>query len=540
MTTSGWRRSLMRRGGGSLIAVALSLGLLQTPVAAQGGNRISGEVVDEAGAPVQAAFVTLREARVGVAFTAYTNPAGRYSLGGVPPGVYEATARHAQLGREVRGELAYDGGGASWDFSLRGGADRYGSGATFLNVIPDSDEKRRFMLDCTNCHVFNERIAFPGDHARSIRAWDEAMTRMVSKFGSSTRFPIISEHRNPDRHSVWIASSMTGYPSSAPPLPPVPFELAGVMLTEYELPAELDLPHDLKVDSRGQVVITGQHTGRMYVLNPESGAFRQVSIPVRRANPRALDIGPDGRWWVALGDPELLAGFDPVTGAWQTFPIGSYPHSLQVDGMGSIWFNGHFTVDPEIIGSLDSETGKVTAYEVPPQTGDSVEQNTVPYGLRVAPDGKVWGTELRGNRLLRVDPGTGDVDTWTLPEPYSGPRRLDIGADGTVWIPEYAGGRLLRFDPSDESFTAYDLPLKDALPYVVRVDQQRGMVWIGTGAADAILAFQPAREHFTIFPLPTRGALIRHIDIVEEAGEVWASYSASPGVPSKILRIRLP
>ncbi len=525
---------------GLLLFGALAAGLTSTPIAAQGSSRITGEVVDEDSAPVQGAFVTLRETRVGISHTAYSDVRGRYTLTGVPPGVYEVAARKPQVGRDIRPEVAYEGAGASWDFRLGGGAERYGSGSTFLNVIPDSDEKRQFILDCTNCHVLNERIVFPGDHTRSIRAWDEAMTRMVGKFGPSARFPIISEHRNPDRHSVWIASSMVGYPDHVPAPTHALSDLTGVVLTEYDLPAELDVPHDLKVDSRGSVVITGMLTGRIYVLNPASGAFHQVSIPVRRANPRALDIGSDGRWWVALGDPELLAGYDPSTESWETFPIGAYPHSLQVDEAGKAWFNGHFSVAPEVIGNVDTHTGEVRSYVVPPLNGETTQENTVPYGLRVGPDGKVWGTELRGNRLIRVNPETGRVDTWQMPVPFSGPRSIDVGMDGAVWIPEYAGGRLVRFDPADETFTAYDLPMKDALPYVVRVDQARGVVWIGTGAGDAVLAFQPMLNLFTVFPLPTRGALIRHLDVVEEKGEVWASYSASPGVPAKILRIRLP
>ena len=60
----------------------------------------------------------------------------------------------------------------------------------------------------------------------------------------------------------------------------------------------------------------------------------------------------------------------------------------------------------------------------------------------------------------------------------------------------------------------------------------------GTGAADAVLSFEPSDERFTVYPLPTRGALIRHIDVDEVTGDVWAAYSASPGIPTKILRIQ--
>ena len=107
-------------------------------------------------------------------------------------------------------------------------------------------------------------------------------------------------------------------------------------------------------------------------------------------------------------------------------------------------------------------------------------------------------------------------------------------------FPEFGAGKLARFDPASAEFEEYPFPVKDAGPYVVRVDQTRGTVWVGTGHGDVMASFDPVTEAFTLYPLPTRGALIRHLDIDERSGEVWAAYGASPGPPAKILRIRPP
>ncbi len=101
------------------------------------------------------------------------------------------------------------------------------------------------------------------------------------------------------------------------------------------------------------------------------------------------------------------------------------------------------------------------------------------YGLRVAPDGTVWTTQLMGGRLVRFDPSTEQFSLYDLPTPNSGPRRPDVDGRGRVWIPEYSGGKLAMFDPA-------------------------------TGG-------------FEVFPVPTRGALIRHLDIDEANGDVWGS-----------------
>jgi streptogramin lyase len=137
-----------------------------------------------------------------------------------------------------------------------------------------------------------------------------------------------------------------------------------------------------------------------------------------------------------------------------------------------------------------------------------------------------------------VDPESGDVRSYDMPISVSGPRRPDFDARGNLWIPEYAGGALTRFDPATSTFERHPLPIADAAPYVVRVDQTRNRVWVGTATADAVFMFDPGTRRFTMYPLPSHGALVRHMDIDSASGEVWLAYGASPGIAARVARIR--
>jgi streptogramin lyase len=216
-----------------------------------------------------------------------------------------------------------------------------------------------------------------------------------------------------------------------------------------------------------------------------------------------------------------------------------YGHSLGLGPDGRIWTNGHFTKEPELLAGLDPATGAVTRHEVPtPPLPDG--GSTIPYELRMGPDGSVWISQLAGGRLVRFEPESGRFQLFGLPAPFSGPRRMDVDRAGRVWIPEYARNRLARFDPATERFTEWELPVADALPYVVRLDEDRGAVWIGTGAADALLRFDLATGQFTVFPLPTPGALVRHLDVDRRTGAVWLAYGASPSrSPSRVARVEV-
>jgi len=288
----------------------------------------------------------------------------------------------------------------------------------------------------------------------------------------------------------------------------------------------------------GNILITGMMTHQMYTLDPDDGTFSTTPIPTSVANPRALAISETGDWWVLLGFPRKIARYTPATDTWRDFDIGMYPHSIVLGEGGKVWFNGHFTKNPEQIGYLDAHTGQVKTYDVPvdpmPDGG-----STIPYGLRQGPDGTLWATQLVGGRLIRFDPAAETFTLYALPTPYSGPRRPAVGPDGTVWIPEYANNRLARFDPASETFTEYELPVPNALPYIVRVHPTTGWIWIATAAADAVLRFDPQTEHFVVHPLPTQSALVRHMEIDERTGAVWVAYGNSPAVSPKLARIEV-
>jgi streptogramin lyase len=404
-----------------------------------------------------------------------------------------------------------------------------------LRLLPDGEEKRRFVLDCTGCHTFDARIAAPAGRARTRVQWDSATHRMLGYAGATSNFPVISAVREPASTTQWLARWITDATlATVTPMPP----RGSPNVREYLMPMAQDLPHDVAVDGEGKVVITGMFSHTMYRLDPASGALESIAIPVAGASPRAVVIDERGAWWVLLGGPRMAARRDPALGTWTTHEIRMYPHSIGVDRAGRVWFNGHFTRDPEQLGFVDPATGAVTLRDIPPHPVlAKVAGGPIPYELRIAPDGSVWISELGGNRLVRHDPTSNTFRTFDMPTPHSGPRRFDFDAQGILWIPEYAGGKLTRLDPATGRFTQWDLPVKDAAPYVVRVDRRRGDVWIGTGAADAVFRFDPRTARFSTYELPTRGALVRHLDIDGRTGRVWAAYGASPGVAARVARI---
>lgn len=414
--------------------------------------------------------------------------------------------------------------------------------AWWLGALPDGEEKRTFILDCTGCHQFDEVNVRHEGALRTRERWIEDTNRMLGYAGAQSGFPVIAAHRDPERTADWLAAALakarkeddaSGNVSPAS-------DAERVEIREFDLPMPADLPHDVAVQPGGEAVVTGMFSHVLHRIDPATSRMDSIPIPVLQANPRAIEIDRSGRWWVLLGNPKKIARFDPSSGDWGTWDIGLYPHSIAVTPDGkSVWFNGHFTKDPEEIGRLDVETGKVERFSVTPHPTLAASGGPVPYELRLAPDGAVWMSELQGNRILRFDPATRETVVHTVPVSWSGPRRFDIDARGNLWIPAYSGGSLWRLDARTGAFREFPLPVKDTLPYVARVSPRDGKIWIGAGAVDAVFEFDPERARFAAYPLPTRGVTIRHMAFHDATGDLWLAYGASPARhPARVARLR--
>ena len=416
------------------------------------------------------------------------------------------------------------------------------SSAWWLGALPDGDEKRQFILDCTGCHQFDEPNVTHEGAPRTRDQWAEDTRRMLTYAGAQSGFPVIAAHRDPDRTADWLVAALSKErkkDAASGNVTPAP-DADRVEIREIDMPVPADLPHDVAVQADGSAVVTGMFSHVLYRIDPTMSRMDTIPIPLEKANPRAIEIDRDGRWWALLGNPKKIARFDPSSGAWATWDIGLYPHSIAVTPDGkSVWFNGHFTRDPEEIGRLDVETGRVERFSLPAHPALAAAGGPVPYELRLAPDGGVWMSELQGNRMLRFDPASKESRVFTVPVTWSGPRRFDIDSRGNLWIPAYSGGSLWKMDGRSGAFREYPLPVRDALPYVARVSPRDGKIWIGAAAVDAVFAFDPERERFAAYPLPTRGVTVRHMAFHDATGDLWLAYGASPARhPARVARLR--
>jgi cysteine-rich repeat protein len=513
---------------------------------------LRGHVADGTGAALPGTMLTVfDDARI-EDVSVYAQEDGHFVFPRLRPGTYRLHAR--LLGwQEVEVPVTLAGRGATTqNFTLTQLADANEQlpASQFLSLIlpqfPTPTTRGDFTLSCGNCH----QIA--GPRFREDKTYDEwtqvvaTMESYLPPYHAETR-PLI----------LPILRGTLGPNAILPklPIPPPPSgEVLRATMYEYGLQYGPDGStgsscHDMQL---GQDGVVYNDSGIQWI-DPRTG---ERGVYPMNGGGHSIQRDHDGNMWITQADHDTLTKLDVHTGVFTYYPLpkiggiqGSYPHTLRFDADGIIWMTLTKSND---VARFDPATGQFTYYPLPPSDPAEVGLSIpVAYGCDVAPDQKIWFSQLFGQRIGRLDPATGTIEAWK--PPFYGPRRLRAGADGIIWVPGYGSGVLGRFDPAIERWKTYDLPTGVVLPagygmseqpYALNANRQTGDVWITGSASDTLIRFDPTDERFSVYPVPTRGSFMREV-VFDPDGNVWTCRSDEPAVKEglgrgKFVKLELP
>ena len=283
----------------------------------------------------------------------------------------------------------------------------------------------------------------------------------------------------------------------------------------FELPKGSH-PHDVAPAPDGKIWYTAQHQGALGILDPATGAVRQVPLGPDSA-PHGVIQGPDGAAWITDGGQNAIVRYDPKNekiDVWKLPEETGYANlnTGAFDGDGMHWFTGQ----NGIYGRLDPKTGAIRVWKDPDGRG--------PYGIAATPSGDVYYVSLAGSHLARIDRKTGAAEIIEPPTPGQGARRVWADSKGNLWISEWNSGQLSRFTPATRAWKSWSLPGDKPQTYAVYVDE-RDIVWVTDFAANATLAFDPARETWKAYPGSAPRASVRQI--LGRPGEVFLPESGT-------------
>ncbi|MFL5971344.1 MAG: Virginiamycin B lyase [Gaiellaceae bacterium] len=166
-----------------------------------------------------------------------------------------------------------------------------------------------------------------------------------------------------------------------------------------------------------------------------------------------------------------------------------------------------------------AQTGSFLEYAVP-------TANSQPVSIVAGPDGNLWFTEFRGNKIARMTTA-GTVTEFSIPTVNSQPDDMDVGPDGNLWFAEVLGNRIGRIT-TDGAITEFLVPTPNSRPTVVAAGPD-GNLWFterGTVASPGNKVGRITPEGvITEWTLPNPGS--RPLGITAGSdGKVWFTEQA--------------
>ena len=449
-----------------------------------------------------------------------------------------------------------------------------------LSFGGDEELKKTFQLNCAFCH--QQASPFMRNE-RTTEQWLSVIERM-NTYGA--RLPA-DDHLKVAELLQKEYRELRENPETIPAPRRWEDHLSAIEMTEWPIGDGFSQMHDFLLHPNGYIYIGDNLFDRIYELDPNSGEYTVYKVP-HDADARLGGImgnrfkvfpkmynyqgvhsfaysKKDGNIFITPSMQQALLEFDIKSKEFiiHEMPEGFYPHTIRTDDQDRVWFTMAISSQ---VAMFDRTTKKFTMYDLPargfmewltikslpllfsidpenrPMPSPDRESTglPMPYGIDVAPDGKVWVARLYANDLARIDPETDEITM--IDFPYNGPRRLRIDAQGKLWIVAFQDSLLVKYDPVTGAFSEYELPVVNEVPYALNVDRQRGVVWVNGNQSDTILAFDIASESWKVYPMPRQRFFTRDIEISEEDGAVYTTNSHFPtwqsegGVPT-LLRI---
>src|SRR5215468_2354132 len=380
--------------------------------------------------------------------------------------------------------------------------------AEWVLSIPGTEEQKRFLLGCNSCHTL-ERVMRSNHTAAE---WVQVFQRMALYAPGSTPLQpqMLAGGITRDRTRGVDASFNSKEKFPLKTLPRPKGKATRAIITEYDLPRPLAMPHDVVVDSDGMAWYSDfgqQFIGR---VDPKTSKVTEFPIPVlKKGFPMGtldLQLDKDENLWVSLMYQGGIAKFDRKTEQFQVYPVPKEwqgngtqqsmvsPANSHVDG--KVWTNNQ---DTHAIYRLDVATGQfenLGEFQIP-----GANRTISAYGIPSDKDNNLYLLEFGSNNIGRIDAKTKEFKVYSTITQGSRPRRGRFDAQNRLWFAEYGANSIGMLDTKTETIQEWRLPIPWSAPYHV-VPDKNGDVWAGSMWTDRVTRLDPKSGQTIDYLLP--------------------------------------
>ena len=195
--------------------------------------------------------------------------------------------------------------------------------------------------------------------------------------------------------------------------------------------------------------------------------------------------------------------------SWQVPKLGQRSRDPAEAPDGAIWWVGQ---SGNLMGRLDPATGEMKEYTLP--------DNAMPHSVTLDKAGNAWYTGNKNGTIGKLDPDTGSITEFKMPDPAAtDPHTAVFDKAGMLWFTLQRSNMIGRLDPATGDIKLVTIKTKGARPYGIKVDAD-GNPWVACNGSNCLIRVEPETMQLTEYKLPVPGTTVRRLDIASD-GMIW-------------------
>jgi virginiamycin B lyase len=208
--------------------------------------------------------------------------------------------------------------------------------------------------------------------------------------------------------------------------------------------------------------------------------------------------------------PKLMPGEAKIAfKEWQVPTLGQRSRDPVEAADGAIWWAGQWG---NLIGRIDPATGAMTEYPLP--------DGAMPHTVVLDDAADVWYTGNKNATIGMLDPDTGKITEYRMPDPAAkDPHTAVFDRNGILWFTLQLSNMVGRLDPASGDVKLATMPTPDSRPYGIKIDAE-GTPWVACNGSNCLVRVDPETMALSEIELPIPETTVRRLDIAED-GTIW-------------------
>lgn len=205
-------------------------------------------------------------------------------------------------------------------------------------------------------------------------------------------------------------------------------------------------------------------------------------------------------------EPVLVPGPVQVSfREWQVPTLGQRSRDPVQSPDGMIWWAGQYG---NVVGRLNPRTGEMREWTLP--------QGARPHSIAADRNGNIWYMGNGNGTVGKLDPKTGEITVYILPDPAArDPHTPIFDRNGILWFTVQNGNMVGRLNPANGEIKLAKVPTPDADPYGMDIDS-KGVPWVAYTGSYKVASVDPVTMAIREYPVPNEKSRIRRLAITSD------------------------